>query len=257
MRIEAPRLTRRSLSATDSRSGEVAHARARNVRRRSHASIPRSAVSAVDRLGSSGGPERRTDVVLLASGHEERNSRWADSRRRYNAGTGVHSLADLHTLIGFFEERRGQLYGFRWRDRGDWKSCAPERHARRRRTRRSASATARPRRSSSSKTYGSGFAPYQRKIAKPVEGTVRIAVDGNEQTRGRGFFREPRDGCRHVSGRARSGRGRGRHRRLRVRRAGPLRHRPARHQPRVFRRRGKRRTCRWWRSRVSEVANGE
>ena len=77
-------------------------------------------------FGSSGGPERRTDIVLLASGHEERNTRWADSRRRYNAGTGVHSLADLHTLIAFFEERRGRLYGFRWRDRGDWKSCPPD-----------------------------------------------------------------------------------------------------------------------------------
>ncbi len=37
-------------------------------------------------LGASGGPERRTEVVTLASGHEERNARWADSRRRYNAG---------------------------------------------------------------------------------------------------------------------------------------------------------------------------
>src|SRR5919106_5613396 len=77
-------------------------------------------------FGSSGGPERRTDVVLLASGHEERNARWADSRRRYNAGTGVRSLADLHQLIAFFEERRGRLYGFRWRDHADWKSCPPE-----------------------------------------------------------------------------------------------------------------------------------
>ena len=64
--------------------------------------------------------------MLLSSGHEERNTRWADSRRRYNAGTGVHSIADLHTLIDFFEERRGRLYGFRWRDRGDWKSCPPD-----------------------------------------------------------------------------------------------------------------------------------
>ncbi len=98
-------------------------------------------------LGSTGGPERRTDIVLLASGHEERNTRWAESRRRYNAGTGVHSLADLHALIGFFEERRGRLYGFRFRDRGDWKSCAPG-ETPRRMTRRLASATVRRWRSS-------------------------------------------------------------------------------------------------------------
>src|SRR3712207_9433837 len=76
-------------------------------------------------FGSSGGPERRTDVVLLASGHEERNARWADSRRRYNAGTGIRSLADLHELLAFFAERRGRRYGFRWRDRRDGKPGSP------------------------------------------------------------------------------------------------------------------------------------
>ena len=136
-------------------------------------------------FGSSGGPERRTDVVLLASGHEERNTRWADSRRRYNAGTGVRSLDDLHTLLSFFEERRGKLYGFRWRDRGDWKSCPPG---------------GTPDASDQGigigdgvtvtfqlvKTYG-GTAPYVREIAKPVAGTVLIAVDGDELTIGTDF----------------------------------------------------------------------
>jgi uncharacterized protein (TIGR02217 family) len=73
-----------------------------------------------------GGPERRTDVIVLGSGAEERNARWADSRRSYNAGYGVKSLDDLHAVIAFFEERRGRLHGFRWRDPIDWKSCAPE-----------------------------------------------------------------------------------------------------------------------------------
>ena len=137
-------------------------------------------------FGSSGGPERRTDVVLLASGHEERNARWADSRRRYNAGTGVHSLADLHALIGFFEERRGRLYGFRWRDRADWKSCAP-------------GGAPDPEDQPIGigdgvlatfqlvKTYGEGIAPYQRTIAKPVEESVRVAVGGVEKAEGIDF----------------------------------------------------------------------
>src|SRR5512134_1149921 len=75
--------------------------------------------------GAEGGPERRTDIVVLGSGYEERNSRWADSRRSYNAGYGVKSVDDLYAVIAFFEERRGRLYGFRWRDHADWKSCAP------------------------------------------------------------------------------------------------------------------------------------
>jgi uncharacterized protein (TIGR02217 family) len=137
-------------------------------------------------FGSSGGPGRRTDVVLLASGHEERNSRWADSRRRYNAGTGVRSLDDLHALLAFFEERRGKLYGFRWRDRADWKSCEPGET---------------PDASDQgigvgdgvnatfwlSKRYGVSNAPYVRAIAKPVESTVRVAVGGDEQAVGVDF----------------------------------------------------------------------
>ena len=39
--------------------------------------------------GASGGPERRTEIVTLASGGEGRNTRWANSRRRYNAGFGI------------------------------------------------------------------------------------------------------------------------------------------------------------------------
>jgi len=73
-----------------------------------------------------GGPERRTDVVVLGSGAEERNARWADSRRSWNAGYGIKSLDDLHAVIAFFEERRGRLIGFRWRDPMDFKSCPPE-----------------------------------------------------------------------------------------------------------------------------------
>ena len=33
-------------------------------------------------LGSTGGPERRTEIVTLGSGREQRNQRWSRSRRR-------------------------------------------------------------------------------------------------------------------------------------------------------------------------------
>ena len=67
-------------------------------------------------LGARGGPERATDIVTLASGREERNSRWAHSRRRYNAGYGVKSRADMQAVLAFFEERRGRFHCFLWRD---------------------------------------------------------------------------------------------------------------------------------------------
>ena len=84
---------------------------------------------------------RRTDVVVLGSGAEERNARWAHSRRRYDAGYGVKTFDALSQVIAFFEERRGRLYGFRWRDRLDNSSAAPD-AAERRPTRRSAPVTA-------------------------------------------------------------------------------------------------------------------
>lgn len=127
--------------------------------------------------GSNGGPERRTDVVTLGSGFEERNARWADSRRSYNAGYGVRSIDDLHSVLAFFEERRGRLTGFRWRDHADWKSCPPSQPP-------SAidqiigTGDGISAQFQIAKTYGSSFAPWTRAIAKPVAGTVMIAVDG-------------------------------------------------------------------------------
>ena len=67
-------------------------------------------------LGSSGGPERSTEIVTLGSGHEQRNQRWSLSRRKFDAGYGVKGLDALHDVIAFFEARRGPLFGFRFRD---------------------------------------------------------------------------------------------------------------------------------------------
>ena len=78
-------------------------------------------------LGARGGPERRTDVVALGSNREKRNARWARSRRRWEAGYGVKTFADIGAIVDFFEERRGRLYGFRWRDRADHSSAPPGR----------------------------------------------------------------------------------------------------------------------------------
>ena len=74
-------------------------------------------------FGSLGGPERRTEIVSLTNGFEERNTPWAHSRRRYDAGMGMRSLDDMEKLVEFFEARQGQLFGFRWKDWGDYKSC--------------------------------------------------------------------------------------------------------------------------------------
>jgi len=136
--------------------------------------------------GATGGPERRTDVVVLGSGFEERNARWAHARRSYNAGYGVRSLDDLHQVIAFFEERRGRLYGFRWKDHADFKSCPPE---------QSVSAADQVLGIGDGmrdtfaivKRYGALHAPYDRPITKPVAGTVVVAIDGEVRTEGADF----------------------------------------------------------------------
>jgi uncharacterized protein (TIGR02217 family) len=134
-------------------------------------------------FGSSGGPERKTEIVTLGSGFEERNAVWANSRRRYDVGYGVRSLDDIHMVIGFFEARLGRLYGFRFKDFPDFKSCAPN---------------ANPTPTDSTigngngivtqfpltKLYVSGAGNWTRVIKKPVAGTVRVALNGVEQPTG-------------------------------------------------------------------------
>jgi uncharacterized protein (TIGR02217 family) len=126
--------------------------------------------------GASGGPERRTEIVSTASGREERNSRWAHSRRRYDVGVGVKSLGDLHNVINFFEARRGRLHAFRFKDHADFKSCAAA---------ATQSATDQVMGLGTGnlaafqlvKTYGAPDRPYARVINAPVAGTVLVAVN--------------------------------------------------------------------------------
>ena len=75
--------------------------------------------------GARGGPERRTQIVELASGDEERNASWANSRRRYDVAYGIRRADDLAAVVAFFEARNGRLHGFRYKDWADYKSCAP------------------------------------------------------------------------------------------------------------------------------------
>jgi len=137
-------------------------------------------------LNSEGGPTRRTDIVALVSGHEERNSPWAGSRRAFNAGYGVKSIGDIEDAIAFFEARRGRLYGFRFRDPFDFKSCkiaASPDSADQLVGTGDASVT----QFQLVKRYSSGAASYVRSINKPVAGSVLVAVAGAPKSEGVDF----------------------------------------------------------------------
>ena len=131
--------------------------------------------------GARGGPERRTEIVALGSGFEERNTRWAHARRRYNAGYGVRSLDDIDAVVAFFEERRGRLYGFRWRDHADFKSCRPG-LAVADGDQLIGTGDGTTAAFALRKRYGTGPSAYLRPIRKPVAGTVVVAVAGLRRT---------------------------------------------------------------------------
>ncbi|HEY4124725.1 MAG TPA: DUF2460 domain-containing protein [Rhizomicrobium sp.] len=128
-------------------------------------------------LHSSGGPERKTEIVTLGSGFEERNAVWANSRRRYDVGYGVKTLDDLHAVIAFFEARLARLYGFRFRDFADFKSCAPQ-EAFAPTDQQIGTGDGTTKTFQLIKTYTSGTASWIRTIKKPV--IAKAAINGTE-----------------------------------------------------------------------------
>ncbi|MCA0927384.1 DUF2460 domain-containing protein [Ruegeria profundi] len=137
-------------------------------------------------FGSVGGPERRTDIVTLANGFEERNTPWAHSRRRYDAGLGMRSLDDIETLVSFFEARQGQMFGFRWKDWSDYKSgpaTADVTQGDQVIARGDGTRTA----FQLVKTYSSGGLTYVRPIVKPVLGTVQVGLEQDQMREGVDF----------------------------------------------------------------------
>ena len=133
--------------------------------------------------GARGGPERRTQIVELASGAEERNASWANSRRRYDVAYGIRRADDLAAVVAFFEARNGRLHGFRFKDWADFKSCLPS---------QTPSPTNQPIGTGNgattqfplTKRYTSGAQSWTRAITKPVAGSVTIALNGTPQASG-------------------------------------------------------------------------
>ena len=153
-------------------------------------------------LAASGGPERKTEVVTLASGAEARNAVWAGSRRRWDVGSAVTRLDTLQTVVAFFEARGGRLKGFRFRDALDERSSAPGAAV-----------------SATDQVIGTGdgettvfqlvkaYGAYSRRILKPVVGSVVVAVNGapaaasvNETTGTVTFAAAPAEGAAVTAG---------------------------------------------------------
>jgi uncharacterized protein (TIGR02217 family) len=148
-------------------------------------------------MGTTGGPTRQTQIVTLGGGAEARNARWRNSRRVYDAGYGLKSMNDLHTVLTIFEAVNAQLIGFRVKDWADYKSCGPD-------------STVKPTDQAIGtggvspatyqliKTYTFGTVSWVRNITKPVAGTVVIAFNGVKQNSG--FTVDTTTGLVHFPG---------------------------------------------------------
>lgn len=140
--------------------------------------------------GSKGGPGYKTNVIALDSGAEQRVARWNQMRHRFNVAYGIKSHADLTSLKEFYIGRRGPEVGFRYKDFYDMSSAitgnglAPELGGgvvafsdQNIGTGDGATATFQL-----IKRYTSGSTVRNRNIEKPVSGTVKVGVNGVEQT---------------------------------------------------------------------------
>jgi hypothetical protein len=129
--------------------------------------------------GARGGPRRRTQVVALSGGDEERNASWLNSRREYDISYGIRSADAMASVVAFFEARNGMLNGFRFKDWSDYRSCAPS-------TtpgpadQRIGTGTGILTTFQMSKVYASGSQSWTRTITKPVFGTALASTLGPE-----------------------------------------------------------------------------
>ncbi|MGE0180221.1 MAG: DUF2460 domain-containing protein [Sphingomonas sp.] len=124
-------------------------------------------------------PEFSTAIVTTANGAEQRNADWADARLRFDAGPGLRSETELQELIAFFRARRGAAVAFRFEDPFDNSSNGM---------------TGEP--ASTDQVLGDGdgartdfalvkdYDGQERRITRPLSGSVRIALDGVEQASG-------------------------------------------------------------------------
>ena len=124
--------------------------------------------------GSAGGPEFSTEIIALASGHEQRNQNWSQSRERWNVAYGVKSQELLDELITFFYARKGKAVGFRFKNHADYEAIGEA----------IGTGDGVEVDFQLSKTYISGSGSLVRDITKPVNGTETIYLDSAAQGSG-------------------------------------------------------------------------
>jgi uncharacterized protein (TIGR02217 family) len=122
-----------------------------------------------------------TQVITTLSGHERRNIGWADARLSFDVAPGVRSEAELQMLIAFFRARMGSAIGFRFSDPLDHSSnalagtpIATDQHL--------GVGDGLKTDFLLMKHYGAAPHVQERRITRPVAGSVVVAVNGSVVT---------------------------------------------------------------------------
>lgn len=119
-------------------------------------------------VGSTGGPEFNTTIVISSSGYEYSNSNWAQDRYRYDIGNRLLGKAEKDYLMAFFKARRGKGQGFRFKDYSDFKATSSL----------IGLGTGTATQFQLYKNYTVNSDIVNRKIVKPVNGTLALTVNG-------------------------------------------------------------------------------
>lgn len=139
--------------------------------------------------GSRGGPGYNTAIVTTDSGFEYRTPKWSKAKRSYQVGYAIKSIEQLATIAEFYTALLGPAIGFRFKDWSDYSTATV--------TTRFAvpedvsgvdevigTGNGSQTLFQLVKRYGVGSLTRSRTIEKPVEGSVKVALNSVEQLSG-------------------------------------------------------------------------
>lgn len=133
-----------------------------------------------ERIGfhSTSSTQFNTDVIVLKNGFEHRNARWSHPLHHYDVSSGIKTETDLSAMHHFFNSVRGKFIGFRFKDWLDYTSSPVLGKPITATDQVIAVGDGKQREFALIKTYSVGGLSQIRRIHKPVENTVMVAVNG-------------------------------------------------------------------------------
>lgn len=123
-------------------------------------------------FGAEGGATFLTDIVVTASGVETRNQNWERQRMRYDVAHAARREAQWRQLQAFFLAARGRACSFRFKDWLDYECAAGDGVF------ALDDSGGSPTGWQMFKRYTFAGQTYDRKITKPVSGTITLSGSG-------------------------------------------------------------------------------